>query len=83
MSDDVKVKKPDPRIFNLALEKLKIKAQNAVFIGDHLTNDVLGAIDAGLHAVWLRGFSSSNHQGQKPQHIIDDLQELEKLIERI
>lgn len=53
VSDEVGVKKPESEIFELACDKLNVNVQNAVFIGDNLQNDVLGAINAGLQAVWI------------------------------
>ncbi len=50
------VKKPDPRIFAQASERLGVAPQACLFVGDHPVNDVAGARAAGLRAVWLQGF---------------------------
>ena len=47
--------KPDPRIFALALNELGVQADRAVFVGDRLMEDVLGAQRAGLRAVFVEG----------------------------
>ncbi len=44
----VGVEKPDPRIFHIALEQAGITANEAVYVGDLYTVDVLGARSAGL-----------------------------------
>jgi putative hydrolase of the HAD superfamily len=49
----VGVEKPDPRIFQLALDRVETEAQHAVFVGDVFALDVLGARRAGLEAVLL------------------------------
>src|SRR5262249_26065710 len=49
----VGVEKPDPRIFQLALEHAKVDAGEACFIGDLYSVDVIGARRAGLEAVLL------------------------------
>ena len=49
-SSEVGVRKPDQAIFNLMLEKMGVKAENAVFIDD-MPSNVEGAISAGLHAI--------------------------------
>ena|GEM_PF-186078 len=54
ISEEVGVRKPDPRIFALARAALGAAAQ-VWFVGDHPTNDVLGADAAGLVPVWLAG----------------------------
>ena len=50
-SEMVGVKKPNPRIFQHALEKARAFPQNSIMIGDNLEADVLGAIDVGLDAI--------------------------------
>ena len=53
ISEEVGVAKPDARIFSIALQSLGVGAHEAVFIGDNWINDVAGAINAGMQAVWL------------------------------
>jgi epoxide hydrolase-like predicted phosphatase len=50
ISAEVGVKKPDPRIYQLALEKVGVPAGEAVFIDDAAEN-VSAARDIGIHAV--------------------------------
>ena len=52
-SSAVGVEKPDPRIFRIALERARLEPQQAVYIGDLYSIDVLGARAAGLHAVLM------------------------------
>jgi putative hydrolase of the HAD superfamily len=49
----VGVAKPDPGIFTPALEALDVPAGRAVFVGDSLRYDVVGALAAGLRPVHL------------------------------
>jgi len=49
--------KPDPDPFRICLEKLQIKASEAVYVGDDYRIDVCGAGDAGLHPIWLKHHS--------------------------
>jgi len=44
------MRKPAPPIFKIMLEKMGVKANNALFIDDMPTN-VEGAKSAGLHAI--------------------------------
>jgi putative hydrolase of the HAD superfamily len=48
------VRKPDRRIFDLALARLRILAADAVFVGDHPDDDIRGAQQAGVRAIWKR-----------------------------
>jgi putative hydrolase of the HAD superfamily len=45
--------KPDPDVFALALSRLNAKAACAVMVGDSWERDIIGALDAGLSAVWI------------------------------
>jgi HAD superfamily hydrolase (TIGR01549 family) len=56
VSDDLGVRKPDPRLFELALEIAGSEPDRAVMVGDRLDYDVRPAKAAGMRAVWmLRG----------------------------
>ncbi|EAR17186.1 YjjG family noncanonical pyrimidine nucleotidase [Robiginitalea biformata] len=50
-SEQAGVKKPDPRIFQLATELAGVPASRSVMVGDSLEADVLGARSAGLQTV--------------------------------
>ncbi|MCI4364841.1 MAG: HAD family hydrolase [Thermoplasmata archaeon] len=56
VSADVKVAKPDPRIFKVALDRASVPREEAVMIGDSWMNDVLGARAAGIRPVWFNRF---------------------------
>lgn len=45
--------KPDPLIFQLALERLGIRSEQAVHVGDSLREDVEGALAAGVFPLLL------------------------------
>ena len=46
--------KPNPAAFEICLHQLNIAACEAVYVGDDWNNDICGALNAGLHAVWLK-----------------------------
>ncbi len=50
-SCDVGYLKPDPRIFKLALDKLKITPQNAVVVGDKIRTDILGGAILNMRSI--------------------------------
>tara|TARA_R110002072_G_scaffold193973_1_gene351174 strand:+ start:132 stop:770 length:639 start_codon:yes stop_codon:yes gene_type:complete len=52
-SCEVGLQKPDPAIFQLALEALGVTADQAVMVGDSLPSDVRGAVAAGMRAIWI------------------------------
>ena len=52
-SAEVKLLKPDPRIYQLALAQLKLPAEACVFVDDKLVN-VQAAQALGMQGVWYR-----------------------------
>jgi putative hydrolase of the HAD superfamily len=58
ISEHLGIKKPDSRIFEIALEHWELEPAHVWMVGDHPVNDVLGARGAGLTGVWLK---NANH----------------------
>ena len=56
ISEEVGVTKPDPAIFQIALERLGCSPAQAVMLGDSWQVDVLGARQAGIRPVWFNRF---------------------------
>ena len=52
ISIDLGSNKPDPYIFQYALDALNVKPEEAVMVGDSLGADVIGAKRLGIFAVW-------------------------------
>jgi len=52
-SEDVGVSKPDRGIFEIALSRASVSANEAVMVGDSWANDVIGASAAGIDAIWF------------------------------
>lgn len=57
-SADVGASKPDPKMFRTVLTRAGVPAHQAVHIGDHLSDDILGANNAGMLSLWY------NHNGE-------------------
>lgn len=53
VSEAVGAAKPDPRIFDVALDAAGCDAADAVMVGDSWANDVVGACNRGIAAAWL------------------------------
>jgi putative hydrolase of the HAD superfamily len=45
--------KPDARVFETLLRELRTTPANAWAIGDNLVADVYGAMDVGIHGIWI------------------------------
>ena len=53
VSEEARVSKPDPVIFELALERLGCGAEEVVMVGDSWAADVKGALAAGIDPIWF------------------------------
>ncbi|MBQ39368.1 MAG: HAD family hydrolase [Candidatus Latescibacteria bacterium] len=80
VSEAVGVKKPDARIFEAVLEALDMDADDAVYVGDHPVNDVQGATDAGLTAIWMRGWQEWPDDLPPAELFVDRLAEVPPLL---
>jgi HAD superfamily hydrolase (TIGR01549 family) len=49
------VSKPDPRIYSLALERLKLAADRVWMVGDNFDRDIIPAKGLGMKTAWLTG----------------------------
>ena len=49
--------KPDPAPFKLALEKLGVTPEEAIFVGDDFRGDIEGSKNVGMTPVWLKHYS--------------------------
>ena len=52
-SEDVGVSKPERGIFEIALERMDVRPAEAVMVGDSWANDIVGAANAGIRAIWF------------------------------
>jgi len=52
-SESAGVKKPNPLIFEHALESAKAKRENSIMIGDCIDADVNGALNCGIDAIYF------------------------------
>lgn len=53
VSADLGIRKPNPRIFEQALQYWGVPPRRAAMVGDTLGADILGAFNAGLYSIWI------------------------------
>ena len=80
---DIKVMKPDVRIFKHSLEVANCEPQEAVMIGDRIDNDTAPAQSLGMKGVWIKqGFGKLQTRlaaETPPDFEVDNLMELLKI----
>ncbi|WP_432403443.1 YjjG family noncanonical pyrimidine nucleotidase [Wukongibacter sp. M2B1] len=83
VSEEVQVSKPDPKIFELALENIKHTDKSKVLIvGDSLTSDIQGGINFGIDTCWFNPNRIENKTEIKPTYEISKLMELKDILEK-
>lgn len=78
VSEEVGVAKPDPAIFQIALARLGVAPEHALYVGDSLEFDLPGAAAAGMPFVWM------NPRGEAlPEHLPRPVAQIERLTELV
>jgi len=84
ISEEVGIEKPCRGIFEAALAKLGVKAENAVMVGNRINADILGANRLGMKSVWFKWndrYSDTIESSQeKPDFTINSLFQLPVLL---
>ena len=80
ISEEVGTEKPAREIFEVALEKLKVKAENVLMVGNRVDTDIVGANGIGMRSVWFkwnnRYEETVGSEGEQPNFVIVSLSEL-------
>jgi putative hydrolase of the HAD superfamily len=83
-SSEVGKRKPHAAIFERALEELDVDAEDAVFVGDRLYEDVRGAGELGMvtvQALWFR--ADENPEGREPDFMAFTQMDVLNVVDRL
>ncbi len=77
ISEEVGLAKPAPAVFDVALKRMgSPKRSNVLMIGDSLTSDIQGGLNAGLDTCWFNPLAIANKTSIVPSFEIRGLNEL-------
>jgi putative hydrolase of the HAD superfamily len=77
VSGDHGYRKPDRRLFQLALDQMGVPAADAVYVGNDMHRDIFGAREAGLKTVMFDSDQGTKaHLDCVPDHTITDFRDL-------
>ena len=76
--EDVAIRKPNPRIFEIACERLKVESENVLMVGDNLEADVKGALACGMQAIWI-----GQDEHEEVERVVDTKALARRLKERL
>jgi HAD superfamily hydrolase (TIGR01509 family) len=80
----VEYRKPDPRFFQIVLDRWDALPYEVVVVGDSLLDDIQGGLESGALTVWVDGPTSSQVEQQnqlalhqvKPDAVVHNLEEV-------
>ena len=76
--------KPDPRYFEACFKDIpSFIREETVMIGDSLTSDIKGGINAGIKTVWFNYEGKSRDDSIVPDYEVHSLDEIPALMKRI
>ncbi|MBD8499239.1 HAD-IA family hydrolase [Paenibacillus arenosi] len=78
ISEQEGTRKPDKEIFERALHRLNVKANEALYVGDHPINDVQASIDVGMKGIWKK--ASYYTREVQADDTIEDLIQLKEIV---
>ena len=76
-SEQVGVKKPNPKIFHHALKKVNANPETSVMIGDNIEADVMGALGFGMEAIYFNYLNTTEKHQVKQ---VNNLKELKRFL---
>lgn len=79
VSEEVGFSKPDARIFQKALDHFAVRPHEALFVGDSWDADVVGAMNAGMDAIWVNVRDETPKSASKPLAAIEHVSEIDKV----
>lgn len=74
--------KPDPKIFEFALDKANVSADQVMMIGDNLMTDILGANRTGIKNIWLNHYNKVAEE-VKPTYEVTSLTDILPIIDNL
>lgn len=83
ISSDVGVKKPSPKIFEIAFEKFGISAENSIYVGNDMRDDILGASGVGMRTLYIETTQSGSYPElniPEPTFRVNNHTEMKKLL---
>jgi putative hydrolase of the HAD superfamily len=76
VSGEINKRKPSPEIFRKTLKKISVGAENAIFVGDTIDADIIGAKSVGIRTIFIERRMQKDTENACPDKTIKNLSEL-------
>lgn len=84
ISEHMEANKPDARFFDQCFREIPgFKRERAIILGDSLSSDIRGGINAGIMTCWFNPKGTENRSNIHPDYEIGKLDEFESLLKQI
>ena len=77
VSSDFGAGKPSPAFFGHVLHTLRVAPSACVFVGDSVTNDIVGASTCGITAIWVNRDGRADHRTSVARHEVGTLRDVD------
>ena len=75
-SEEVRSYKPEPKIFQMALNKASCQAEESIIIGDSYKKDIIGGKNMGMSTIWINKSSEKDTDKNEADFIVTHLKEI-------
>ena len=84
VSEEIGADKPDKQYFDRCAEQIPdFDPRKTLIVGDSLTSDIQGGINAGLHTCWINADHKENTTAISPEYELEALSQLEAFLETL
>jgi putative hydrolase of the HAD superfamily len=83
LAQEIGASKPHPDMFHAALQRTGVAAHNVIHVGDDPEHDIRGAMEIGMHTVWMNSRNKKWPGTPRASREITRLQQLPKAIAEI
>lgn len=83
LAEEVGASKPAPDLFHAALKRSELAPTQVLHVGDNHEHDVLGALNVGMHAIWLNAEGTAAVEDKSANETRPHHQQADAVIERL
>jgi len=91
ITNEIGIKKPNPKLFDYCLDMVGVKGSEALYIGDRIDMDIIPAMKCGIHAIYIHRGGKYDYYNEsqeipdedKPDYEISSLSEIFNIIDTI
>ena len=85
ISEDIGVQKPEKEFFSRCFDRMKsagvyCKPEEAIIIGDSLTSDMAGGLNAGMHTCYFTRGQQIDNKPSGVEHVVRTLDEIKNIL---